>query len=60
MENGKLTIETIIFKQPLIAQSQTGFVAKFGNVDFEIDGQGVASSLSAKIPEGDFKAERQR
>jgi hypothetical protein len=61
LENGKLTIDTRSGgKRPMTALSQTHFVAWFGYVDFATDDLGAASSLTATIPEGDFKAERQR
>jgi hypothetical protein len=61
LENAKLTFETrLTGKQPMTALSKTHFVAMFGYVDFTTDDQGVASSLTATIPEGNFKAERQR
>jgi hypothetical protein len=61
LENGKLTFETrLTGKQPMTALSQTHFVARFGYVDFVMDDQGAALSLTATIPEGDFAAERQR
>jgi len=60
LEDGKLVIESMTGRKPMIALSQTHFVANFGDVNFTTDDQGVASSLRATIPEGDFKAERQR
>jgi hypothetical protein len=59
VENGKLTFESSVGKQSLTALSTTHFVAQFGYVDFATDERGI-SYLTATIPEGDFKAERQR
>jgi hypothetical protein len=59
VEDGKLVIESRTGKNRMTALSQTHFVANFGYVDFTTDDQGVASSLTATIPEGGFKAERQ-
>jgi hypothetical protein len=60
LESGKLTIETRSGKQPMTALSPTHFAAFFGFVDFATDDPGAASSLTATIPEGPFRAERQR
>jgi hypothetical protein len=56
LENGVLMFESRVGKQAMIALSETRFVTQFGNVECAADG----SYVTATIPEGDFKAERQR